>query len=819
MHFVSPARIIRRALFGALAIATVLTAHGCAEGLSPLTSAESPQELTVTVLRPGAIRLSWKPASAINGTVRAYLVQRREDFTGAFTEVARIEPNSLAQLLWIDTDVRPETVYGYRVIAVTSLGDQSLPSTVGGAITPPPPGIEIVTSAQVISAESIDPDGYEVMIMGPDTVRAVLSPVATKRFSPLKTGTYTVSLSGLIERCALETPSVQVVVTDTTAVTLAKVRFDVTCRDPNRGNLTVAVKQTGVLLDPSVTVDVLGQASDTTLPVAQRVFSAQRTVTVGSPNVTFTNVRPGTYTVNVKDISSNCTLTGTPARSANIRKLSIDTVTYAVACRDTAPPPPTSNAPFIWRNRWTPKTGPANSAVVLESSLDLTARTGQNVKGIRATITYDPAVLRYESDDAGQINQLTVNGATPGVVEIVGLTSGAARTGVVSLYKLNFTAIGANGATSASGSLGVQASSQAGGAPAVSFSDSVRVVEDTFTVGTGGGAANQPPTARAGGPYTGTAGAALTLSGAGSTDADGTIASYAWTFGDNTSGTGASPSKTYAAAGTFTATLTVTDNRGATATSQAQVTISPAGGSTAPVARANGPYTATVGVPVTLSSAGSTNATSFSWALGNGQTATGVSPSVTYSAACTCAITLTATAAGGATSTATTSITVTAAAPPPPPPPPPTPTTLEWKNLFGPFDVANNTVSITILYDTRVNLVETPGPEALERFTVDSLKWDPSVLQFVSINLGPNITGNSVQTGVTAGRIGLSGTIGGSFQQGLITIATIRLRPVGSPNASTTTRTFLGALLGPSSTNFYSYNSKTLITEGQFTVP
>jgi PKD repeat protein len=185
---------------------------------------------------------------------------------------------------------------------------------------------------------------------------------------------------------------------------------------------------------------------------------------------------------------------------------------------------------------------------------------------------------------------------------------------------------------------------------------------------------------------------------------------------------------------------------------------------------------------------------------------------VTYASAGTYTITLTATGATGLTATATTTITVVA-------PPPPSPTTLEWKNLFGPFDVANNTVSITILYDTRVNLPETPGAEALEKFSVDSLKWDPSVLQFVSINLGPNITGTSNQVGATAGRLGLQGTIGGAQQQGLITIATIRLRPVGTTNATTTTRTFLGALLGPSSTNFFSYNAKTTITEGQFTVP
>jgi PKD repeat protein len=84
-------------------------------------------------------------------------------------------------------------------------------------------------------------------------------------------------------------------------------------------------------------------------------------------------------------------------------------------------------------------------------------------------------------------------------------------------------------------------------------------------------AANVPPTAA----FTANCGGlSCTADASGSTDSDGSIASYAWTFGDGTTGTGASVTHAYGAAGTYSIGLTVTDNRGGTSSTTRSVTVS-----------------------------------------------------------------------------------------------------------------------------------------------------------------------------------------------------------------------------------------------------
>ncbi len=187
-------------------------------------------------------------------------------------------------------------------------------------------------------------------------------------------------------------------------------------------------------------------------------------------------------------------------------------------------------------------------------------------------------------------------------------------------------------------------------------------------------AANVAPIARITGPTTGTVGTPVSFDGSTSTDADGSIADYAWNFGDNTAGAGPTPSAhTYAAPGTYHVTLVVTDNLGLiSATTTHDIVISAVGTHLAPVVNANGPYTGTVGTPVVFSSAGSSVdsglTATYSWDFGDTSTpATVANPSHTYLTAGTYTVKLTVTdsATTPLSTTVSTSATITAATPPP----------------------------------------------------------------------------------------------------------------------------------------------------------
>ncbi len=110
-----------------------------------------------------------------------------------------------------------------------------------------------------------------------------------------------------------------------------------------------------------------------------------------------------------------------------------------------------------------------------------------------------------------------------------------------------------------------------GGYTATANSASAKATMATLVLAPEGVTApNQPPTAA----FTSSCSAlSCTFDGTGSTDPDGTIASYAWTFGDGGTATGSTPNHTFATPGIYSVALTVTDDQNATNTSTQQVSV------------------------------------------------------------------------------------------------------------------------------------------------------------------------------------------------------------------------------------------------------
>ena len=167
--------------------------------------------------------------------------------------------------------------------------------------------------------------------------------------------------------------------------------------------------------------------------------------------------------------------------------------------------------------------------------------------------------------------------------------------------------------------------------------------------------ANQRPTA---GIATSCTNLACAFDGSSSADADGTIAGYAWDFGDGGSATEQKPSHTFTTAGTYSVKLTVTDDQGATGSTTKSVTVSAA--NVKPAASFTSTCTTlTCSFDASGSSDSDGTVASYAWDFGDGTTGTGKTASRTYTAGGTFSVKLTVTDDKGATDTATKSVTVT----------------------------------------------------------------------------------------------------------------------------------------------------------------
>ncbi len=185
---------------------------------------------------------------------------------------------------------------------------------------------------------------------------------------------------------------------------------------------------------------------------------------------------------------------------------------------------------------------------------------------------------------------------------------------------------------------------------------------DTMTQAVQVGTINQAPNAAfSASPTNPMVNAWVQLSGSASSDPDGTIASYAWNFGDGSTGTGSTIWHRFTAPGTYIVTLTVTDDGGASDSSSLAVQVGPSNQS--PIAGityspTNPQIDAWVQFSGSTSSDPDGTIANYAWNFGDGTTDIGSLVWHRFSTAGTYVVTLTVTDNDGATATQTQTVQV-----------------------------------------------------------------------------------------------------------------------------------------------------------------
>ncbi|KQT02337.1 alkaline phosphatase [Cellulomonas sp. Leaf395] len=150
-----------------------------------------------------------------------------------------------------------------------------------------------------------------------------------------------------------------------------------------------------------------------------------------------------------------------------------------------------------------------------------------------------------------------------------------------------------------------------------------------------------------------------TVDASATTDLDGTIASYAWSWGDGGTSTGVTSSHTYATGGTYDVTLTATDNAGGSTSLTHQVIVANPNVGPTPVITSSS--TGLTGLlDGTASSDPDGTIVAYDWNFGDGATASGATVSHAYGGSGIYTVALTVTDDDGVATTTTAPVTIIA---------------------------------------------------------------------------------------------------------------------------------------------------------------
>ena len=561
-------------------LATVLavTVLGCHTGDSLAPADDFAGSITATPVDMHSVQVSW---SVIDGA-RGYQLERRANLQGGLAPVGGTFPKGATG--YFDRGLTPNTVYGYRVRAIDDFGSEMAHTTVAGARTAPEPGIQVVVQS-ILGGDarfSTDSNGYQARVrLGQYDQRLPVAVTGGQLFQPLDPGIYQVTLDDIAPNCAVVGEAVHAVaVTSSGLNTIASTSFTVNCRDRTRGRVTAVLQANGDTTDTDgFRLALTGLADDKTLADSIRAVVIRQTAGPTGGDAVFDNVRPGTYSLTIEGVAPYCTVEGKVQRDGlKVEALGDFSELFSVTCNAVGGGGP--NGPYTFRAAWQPDTAPAASIVKLSTSIDMGQGNPKSLAGFQFQVSTPGGGARLDSivnRTPGFLFTGNVQSSTQGIV--LGSKIPGVASGVVPLADFYYTVTGTDGRSVRPQLGGILFGTADGG----DFTSETKLVVGTFTVGTKRGSSNnQPPIAQANGPYTGAAGNPVAFSGAGSSDADGTIAGYAWDFGDGQTGTGQSATHSYSSAGSYTARLTVTDDKGATASATAGVTVTPSGAQSTP---------------------------------------------------------------------------------------------------------------------------------------------------------------------------------------------------------------------------------------------